>query len=227
MILLLAACRSTIGGEVHGDDGAPVAGAAVSAPGCDAVTGSDGRFSVLCEPGDRTFHVAHPDYLPAELPVHAERGKVDAGLATLVKVPVDGGRWVLQDGRFVAPAAAPLVRTASETDQKWCAQGDEATVVPAGTVRVLDNHVADWRVYALDAEGCAYRMKPGQADHWQLEARRIEPAAQEDLSPGRAWVDLPLPPGDYALVEWYEGFMVCEDVKADTWRAWRISAVRP
>ncbi|MFZ5482421.1 MAG: carboxypeptidase regulatory-like domain-containing protein [Myxococcota bacterium] len=234
MILLgLFGCEATIGGVVTGDDGGAVPGAVLHADGleadCDAVTGPDGRFRTRCPPGSWTFEVRHPDYLPGDWTVTVERGEHDVGKVELARIPVEGGQHVLVDGRFRTLPRAPLVRSVEEkVEQRWCVDRAAAPVeVPAGKVRLLDVHEAEWRVFRLDAEGCAYRMRPGAGDHWSFTAERVEPAASEPVGEGRAWVTLELPPGDYVVAEWFAGFFVRDDATKDTWRAAWVRATSP
>jgi hypothetical protein len=226
-MLTQVACEATVGGAVTGGEGEPVVGAELHAEGletgCDAVTGSDGRFRTRCKPGSWTFAVSHPDYLPREWSVTVERGEHDVGSVSLVRIPVEGGLYVLLDGRFQPLGGGALKRTAQDgVEQRWCVDpAGTPLTVPAGKVRLLDNHVAEWRVFRLDAEGCAYRMKPGAGDHWSFTADRVEPVAGEPLGEGRVWTTLDLPPGDYVVAEWFAGFFVRDDPAADTWRgAW-------
>lgn len=235
-LLGLAACQSTLVGSVRGTDGAPVKGATLHAPGpigerdCDAVSDAQGRFRVRCARGTWTFTVSHPGYLPRAWTVEAEAGEVDVGAVDLLRVPTEPGLHLARPDGFVALPPAPLRRTIVEgKEHRFCVARDAAVPVevPAGRVRLLDNHVAEWRVYALDAEGCAYRMAKGAGDHWSWKAHRIEPAGEEALAEGRAWIDLDLPPGDYAIAEWYAGFFVRADVPTDTWRASWVRATGP
>ena len=95
--------------------------------------------------------------------------------------------------------------------------GGAPLVVPAGPVRLLDIHAVDWRVYRLDADGCAYRMTPGGGSHWTWAADRLEVGPTTERGPGRGWVTLDLPPGEYAIVEWYAGFLVRAPSGAERW----------
>lgn len=226
-LLALAACETTLTGAVLNTDGEHVPGAALHAPGlegdCDAVTGPDGRFRVRCGRGTWTFSVTHPAHLPATWTVPVtERGDIDVGAARLVRIPVDPGLHLRGADAFVALPPAPLHRAIVDgKEHRFCLDRDAATPVdaPAGKMRLLDNHVADWRVFRLDAEGCAYRLTKGTGDHWAWSADQVEPVAREPLAEGREWVDMELAPGDYVVAEWYAEFFVRADVATDTWRA--------
>jgi hypothetical protein len=225
----LVACEPTLTGAVVDDAGAPVAGASlVDGEGegaCQAVTGADGRFRTQCVAGARRFAVSHPDHLPGDWVVTPSgRGEVDIGRFTLVRVPTARGRWLRMRDGFVGLDGAALRRDEEGERQRWCVAGDAPiATVPTGRVSVLDASGAETRVYRLDAEGCAYRMQKGGAEHWAWQAERVEGVSRA-ISDGRAWLDLELAAGDYAVVDWFAGFLVREDAAADTWRAAWIRA---
>ncbi len=209
--------------------GGPVAGAVLSSPGCEAVTDAAGRFRVACDKGTRTFRVSHPDHLDRTWLVRPEGGlgDQDVGAVEIAAIPLGEGLWLAGDGTLARLPAGPLVRAATATEQRWCmdaAQG-EPTVVPTGAVRLLDNHSVDWRLYALDADGCAYRMERTGGEHWTYTAERVPVGPGTPRGPGREWVELELSPGDYAIVEWYDGFLVRDE--GDRWRGHWLRAGGP
>lgn len=210
---LLAGCQTaTLVGEVRTADGGPVPGAMLRSPGCEAVTDAAGRFRVACAKGTRSFTVTHPDHLDRTWLVTPAGGlgDQDVGSVDLAPIPLGEGLWLATDGRLDRLPEAPFVRTAAATEQRWCmdATQGEPVGVASGEVRLLDNHGVDWRLYKLDADGCAYRLTKSGGDHWTFTAERVTPRDIAPRGPGRDWVTLDLPPGDYALVEWYEGFLV-------------------
>lgn len=214
MFLLLLGCQGTVlVGKVHAIDGGPVAGATLTSPGCVAVTDHDGRFRVGCEAGTRSFVVTHPEHLDRTWLVSAEGyGETDVGTAELARIPTGGGIWLAGDGAITPLPQAPLVRTSAKDDQRWCFDGTQGDPVAVGThVRLLDNHVVDWRLYKVDADGCPWRMTRSGAEHWTFTAERVPVEAITKYAEGRNWVDLDLEAGDYAIVEWYEGFLVPEE----------------
>ena len=217
----LAGCQSvTLVGEVRSDVGAPVAGAVLSSPGCEAVSGADGRFRVACEHGTRTFTVSHPDHLSATWPVEpaGRIGEQDLGGVRLATIPLDAGLWLASDAGLLALPAAAFLHTAGAEEQRWCIDGAATDPVPVAgrAVRLLDNHAYDWRLYRMDTDGCAYRMRRTGGEAWSFVADRVEVPAALERGPGRGWLELSLEPGDYALLEWYDGFLVREE--ADRYR---------
>ncbi len=216
-------------GEVRTADGGPIPGAVLVSPGCEAVTGADGRFRVGCDDGTRSFAVTHPDHLDRTWLVNADgAGEHDVGVVDLAPIPLGEGLWLAGDGRLDPLPPAPLVRTATKDEQAWCVDAGQGApvVTPPGRVRLLDNHGVDWRVYALDADRCAYRMTRGaDGANWTYRAARVDIAATTPRSPGRDWVELDLPAGDYVIVEWYEGFLV--KGQDDTWRGHWLRAGAP
>lgn len=199
-------------GEVRTAGGGPIPGAVLTSPGCEAVTDASGRFRVACAPGTRSFQVIHPEHLDRTWLVRpaGTLGDLDVGAVELAAIPLGGGLWLAGDGALERLPAAPLQRTATADAQRWCMEATAgAPVEVAPNVRLLDNRAVDWRMYRLDADACAYRMAR-RGDHWTWSAERVPVGDGEPLGPGRAWVFLELEPGDYAIVEWYEGFFVPE-----------------
>ena len=233
-VLALGGCSATVQGQVTAGDGTPVAGAVLHADGidedCAAVTDSDGRFVTRCAQGTWTFEVRHPDHVARrwEVPV-ASSGEVDVGVARMERIPLEAGAFRLAEGGFASLGRQALVRTRTESTQDFCVDrvGD-APIRLGPDDAIVINGLTAWRLYALDAAGCAYRLARGTSDHWNLTATRVEvPLAQvtEDrpaLGEGRGWLDVSaIPAGNYALVEWYGDFLVREDTTKDTWRgAW-------
>lgn len=228
ILALLAGCQPTASGSVV-SDGGPVAGAvvrAVSGPALDAVTDPAGHFEVRVDAGPRTVRVTHPDYLPAEAEVVVEgRGRVELPVVRVVEIPITPGVHLLLGDHFEALPPAHLTRrgTAAAGFQ-WCVDkaGPAALVVPAGTLRVLDNHAADWRVFRLDGEGCAYRLAPTPGGFFDQQAERVEVRRVEAHGPGRDWLELDLPAGEYLVADWFEGGFVPEP--EDGWRGSWLSA---
>lgn len=77
--------------------------------------------------------------------------------------------------------------------------------VPAGEVRLLDNHEVDWRLFPISEDGCAYRLEPANGDWWTSPTRAIPVMRESELAPMRSWLTVALEPGRYALIEWYAG----------------------
>jgi len=206
-----------------------VPGAVLRSPGCEAVTDAAGRFTVDCPKGTRTFQVTHPDHLDRTWLVTppGSFGDQDVGSAELVAVPLGGGLYVAGDGTLDLLRDAPLLRAATATEQRWCMDGTQGDPVdvPTGKLRLLDNHAVDWRLYTLDAEGCAYRMTRANSEVWTFAAERVPVGEGTPRGPGRSWIDLDLEPGDYAIVEWYEGFLVRDD--GDRYRGHWLRAGTP
>ncbi len=246
MIALALACAVDLKGTVSAAPdagGKPLVGASLHADGCHAVTDALGAFRTRCPRGKYSFMVTHPDYLDRAVDVDASGVTVQPVVTTLAGYPAAPGLYIVSGTAFAALARAPLLHTVvtgAAPEEKWCAAPeaatvepgsaggatsaappDAATVVPAGAIRLLEVHDREWRVYRLDAEGCAYRMTPGEASFWKFSADRVEEGQRTPISPGKEWVRLDLPEGEYAIVEWYDGFFVPE---ADGAAGWRVRA---
>lgn len=221
--LVLAGCSTVATGEVRDATGAPVAGAVVHAdgtPGCDAVTDAEGRWRTHCPAGDYTFTVSHPAHLSATVP--ATVAGPDAPVKLVVHaIPTEGGVHLLAGDRFVTPGPAPLTRQGSESDGwRWCVTGEPDARVPAGVIRALDNHVAEWRLFRVDTEGCAYRLARSAGDYWEYEADSPPIARLAPLAEGRDWLEIELTPGRYVVADWLaDGFVPDGDGVRARWFA--------
>lgn len=232
--LVLAACHPEIAGSVRSDAG-PVVGAVLSArgePACEAVTGPDGTFRARCAPGERLFEVSHPAHRRRELNLVLPRlGTLEVPPIALVAVPTEPGLFLDLGDRFEALGPAPLRRTGSETEGwRWCLAASDTSpaVVRAGTVTLLDQLGADWRLFRADAEGCAYRLTPTASGYWSWAAEPVEVSRRQGPSAGRDMATAELGPGDYVLAEWLAGGLVPE-TGGEGWRArWlRVTADGP
>lgn len=225
----IAGCTPVVTGDVRDDAGQAVAGAVVHADGeppCDAVTDDAGRWRTRCAAGAYRFEVRHPDHAPATAEVTVGRGReVVVPTVTLHGFPEEPGLHIAVGEKFTAPAPAPLARAGSDAEGwRWCVTGTPEVSLAAGTTRLLDNHVADWRLLRADAEGCVYRMKRSAGDYWSYEADRIEVSREAELAPGRVWLSVDLTPGTYVVADWVAGGLVPE---GDGWRAGWFTVTGP
>lgn len=200
----------------------PVPGAvvrAISGPALDAVSDPAGHFEVRVETGTRTLRVTHPDYLPAEVEVVVEgRGRVELPPLSVVGIPVSPGPHLLLGDHFEVPTLAVVVRLGTAAEGfRWCVDrpGSTPLVVPVGPLRVLDNHAADWRIFKLDGDGCGYVLRPTPGGFFDQVAERVEVKRVEAYGPGRDWLEIDLPAGEYLVADWFEGGLVPE---GDGWR---------
>lgn len=198
------ACAEPTTGAVTSAVGTPVAGASLTAPDCTAVTGADGAFVVQCPDGPRTFLVSHPAYLPRR--VDWASGPV---AAVLTPIPTEPGVFVTQ-GDALAPLAASALERRGDDTNGWsfCIPADAppaAVTVPAGELQLLDNHDVDWRLFPVDADGCAYALQHANGEWWTSPSKAIPVEKDHELAPGRSWLKVTLASGRYALVDWYAG----------------------
>ncbi len=210
------ACASRLTGSVVDEGGTPVAGAVLDAPGCDAVTDDNGRYSVSCPPGSYSFSVSHPDTLVRVVPIDAPRGTSEVPTVTLVRKPVDPGLYVHSSREvpaFTRLGPTALLRRESKSGatarQNFCV-GDRVTysLAPSGEQEIWENRDVEWRLFALDAEGCAWEVQSSDGTWWEGVGKPIDAVRTETRSEGRSTHHYVLPDGDYVFAEWYAGFLV-------------------
>lgn len=226
LALYLLGCDVELRGRVADRGGAAIAGASLVATEgvCSAVTDAAGSFTTRCVRADYNFVVSHPSHAAGALHIDATAAlPPPPASASLVPWPSAPGLYLEPD--YAPVARVDLVRRVAPTEQRYCLPEGAVLSVTSVEPHIFDVHAADWRVFAVDAEGCALRVavEPG-GRYWSPRTPRIEPASETVLAPGRVRVTFALPPGRYVAVPWFEGFMVPKDPNADTWEAWAFEA---
>lgn len=221
LLPLFLACDVEVRGRVVEPGGAPVAGARlVTEAGCDAVTDADGTFKVHCPRAVYHFLVKHPTHVGATLDVDASATLPPTPVeATLRPLPSDPGLYLEPD--YTALPSVPFLRKVEKTEQRFCL-GKGATLATASAeTTVYDIHATDWRLYPLDADGCAVKLTQAPGSRfWSPEGDPLAPTMHDDLGAGRFRDRFTLVPGRYVAVPWLDGFFVPDDPKADSWLAW-------
>ena len=219
-MLLTAGCDVEISGSVAGPGGVPVAGAALEAGACQAVTDLAGNFRTRCDRGTYAFVVAHPSHSRGRLEVDATGALAPPpGQVALLAWPTEPGLY--RDGDFQPLAPAVLSRTVGADEQKFCVLGSPPAT-KSGYATIFEVGGYEWRALALDADGCAYRLtKAAGSSVWTPNESRVAEESREVLAAGRARVTLPVE-GPTILAAWYDGFWVPQDPVADTWLAWSV-----
>ncbi|GDX79622.1 hypothetical protein LBMAG42_14330 [Deltaproteobacteria bacterium] len=226
LVLFLLGCDVELRGQVADPGGAPIAGASLVATEgtCSAVTDAGGSFTTRCVRADYNFVVTHPSHAAGALHVDATAAlPPPAAAVSLVPWPSAPGLYLEPD--YTPFARVDLVRRVAPSEQRYCLP--EGAILPVTSVHphVFDVHATDWRVFAVDAEGCALRVAvdPG-GRYWSPRTPRIEAASVAELAPGRVRLTFEVPPGRYVAVPWFEGFLVPKNPTADTWEAWAFEA---
>lgn len=232
-MLWLLGCDVQLSGTVTNPAGQPVAGAELVSGDCRAVTDATGAFLTRCARGTYRFDVTHPTHAPGVLSTDAG-GALSPPPGAVTLVP-----WPTEPGLYLEPGLEPLarvalVRTAAPDEQKFCVAttGGEAPPADAAaeplSLSLFEVRAVDWRLFALDDEGCALRLRrPPGTTWWQPSGERLAEASRTSLAPGRDRVTLSLPPGRYVAAAWYDGFLVPDDVAADSYLAWGVEGQAP
>lgn len=224
MLLLALGCSPVVTGRVE-SAGKPVAGAVLSVvtgEPCDAVTDSTGAFRTRCASGARTVRVTHPGHLEQIVSWEVSGpGEAQVASVALVAIPTAPGLHLSGEAGFTEVAPGPFVRLGSATTGwRWCMDKSLGSpmVVAAGTLRFLDNHDRDWRIYRLDTDACAFRLTATHGGFFEGSGDRVDVQRISPFAPGRDWVEATLPAGDYALADWFASGFVAD---GDRWRgAW-------
>lgn len=239
--LLLAGCGvMAIDGTVVDADGAPIAGATVSAMPttkastdedgnvsvqgagriCQGYTDATGAFSLACQPSTYDVLIAADGYTSEEIQVEApERERYDVGKQLLVKIPAEKGLFLKQGPAYAAMTPGRVLR-ATEKDggllhRRFCldTEGGGPTELSAGVHALFDNEHPGWRPFKLDAEGCAYRDTKNEQHQWTVEYREKAEYQKRELNRGKTVALMSLPAGDYFVADW-KGFFQKDPDKA-------------
>lgn len=221
-LLLAAGCgQMAVDGEIVDVAGNPVAGARITTLGtpCTAVSGEDGRFAMPCPPGSYSLAITHDGYIQIDQDLDAlERKRYDLGKLVMVAIPPADGLFWFKDNQYQTLHAGLLDRTIDNGEggtknRRYCLDGkrSEANELAAGTHAFFDNHTAGWRPFLLDAEGCAYRDSQDATGRWEVSYKEKPQFEERTLEQGRKIAAIELPPGDYFIADWDQGFFTPTD----------------
>jgi hypothetical protein len=221
-----------IDGTVVDADGAPIAGATVSAmPATTASTDEDGNVSVQgagricqgrtdatgafaleCLPSTYDLIVSAEGFTSEEFQVEApERKRYDVGKQLLVKIPAKEGLFLKQGTAYVEMAPGRVLRATEKKSgllhRRFCldTEAGEPTELAAGVHAFFDNEHQGWRPFKLDADGCAYRDTKNEQHQWTVEYREKAAYETRELNRGKTVALMKLPAGDYFIADW-KGF---------------------
>lgn len=192
MLLALVACGRMLQGEIRDPAGAPVAGARLTAPGCEAVSAADGRWRCRCPRAPQRFVVSRPGFETAELR--------EGGPLVLLPYPQEPG-FYHRDGAWSPLPEVALRRSEEAREIRWCSPESG----PSLRGPVLDVHAVEWRAFRLDEEGCAWRLRQGTGSYWSGAGLALPEPLRSAVSPGTDRIEWQLEPGSYAIVEWLDG----------------------
>ena len=216
LLVGLVGCGSTsFTGSVVDVSGAPMTGSTITVVGttCQGKVAEDGTFDVPCKPGEARIIVANTGYVSEERTLEApEKQAYDLGAITLTKIPDSDGLWLRRNGVYETLTPGLLTRLTEgpgldHTDKNWCVdvEGGAPTKVPAGTVVLFDKAAPDWKLWKLDADGCAYKQHRIDV-RWEKRFGESVTATTKELGTEQTLVTVDLPPGGYFAADWHAGF---------------------
>ena len=216
LVVGLVGCSSTsFTGTVVDVTGAPMAGSTITVVGttCQGKVADDGTFDLGCKPGEAHIIVANTGYVSEERTLEApEKVAYDLGAITLTKIPESDGLWLRRDGAYEALTPGLLARLTEgpgkdHTDKNWCVdlEGGAPTKVPAGTVVMFDKAAPDWKLWKLNADGCAYTQHRIDV-RWETRYAESVKGRTKEIGAEQTLVTLDLPAGSYFAADWHAGF---------------------
>lgn len=231
LLLLLACGQMAIDGQVVNVTGQPVPGARITAIGanCATTAGEDGRYALPCLPGTYTLVVNMDGYVEQKLEVEAtERKRYDQGKTVLVALPTEKGVFLFEENRYRAMEPAWLTRSIDEGEVKarrYCLdiQGSTATRLAPGSHALMDNESPGWRPFKLDEEGCAYRDQKDGRGQWVVTYKEKPEYQEQTLAAGKKVALLELPPGDYFIAHWDQGFFTTDATEKHRYTGYWLS----
>lgn len=218
--LTAVACGgSAVVGQVTDVTGAPLADSRVTAVGtlCQTPTDDEGRFRLKCSTeGDLQLIVTQTGYVSKELTVpQSDASEQDLGQVLLIKIPDGDGLFLFDGATYATMSAGVLGRTADPTDKAFCLDraGSTPNRVVAGPVPLYEKAVDDdWRLYKLDAEGCARRLRR-EGTTWSITWSEKAEMTTRDVEYEQKVHIATLPAGEYFLAWWRGGTFVTASAK--------------
>ncbi len=224
LIVVMLGCEVEVTGLVSEASGTPIAGAQLTGADCAAVSAHDGTFRTRCARGLHHFVLSHPAHAAGHLSVDATGALAPAAAAvTLVPWPTVVGLYLEPD--LVLIPTSPLLRTVTATEQRFCLGPDTPLPTTTPDPSIFDVHGSDWRLHALDTEGCAIRLTTKDGGRFWSPVGNAIVVPIAELSPGHQHLRPVLGPGRYAFVTWVDGFLVPLDPTADSWEAYAFEIV--
>jgi hypothetical protein len=226
LLTVLAGCSTmTVEGLVVDGSGEALSKATVKANGtdCSAVTSDQGVFSLACEPGSLTLTIAHSTYFTHTAEMSAmERRSYSLPKTTLIKKPKEDGLYVFKNDAYIGLDSGRLKRSMTTSGpakaRTYCLDRETSAPnsIPAGTTRFVDHNADSWRLFRLDAQGCAYRDARDENGRWNVEYRDRPQLEREDIDDGMAILKGSLPKGEYFVADW-GGFFVADPSEAGSY----------
>ena len=217
LLMLLSACAQlSVDGEVVDATGAPVSDVqiAVQHTACAATTTRTGRFSLACEPGKLDLSFSHPEFFSHQIAVTTlPRAAQTLPKTTLVRRPTKAGLYIFDNDRYISLSTGMLRRDTQTKGaakrRSYCLDRSASTpnATATGPARFADKNAKPWRLFRLDAQGCAYRDARDAKGRWVVEYRDRPALSREASGDGMAIVEGQLDKGDYFLADW-SGFFV-------------------
>lgn len=218
--LIVGCGQMAIDGRVVDVAGEPLPGAVVTAKGsrCQTTTDAQGDFKLPCDLGTYDIYIGAAGYISEEVKGldATERKRYDLGKRVLIRMPEVEGLLRFTDTAYLPMERAWLDRRSGglgrDAYRHYCLpEGVEQprTTLSPGVHAFFDNKTQGaWRVFRLDAEGCAYRMSPKSDTQWGVDFSDIVEFESRVVERDRSVVLIDLQPGLYFVADWEAGFFV-------------------
>jgi hypothetical protein len=219
LLWLISACtHPTIEGVVVDAAGQPLStvNVTVSRADCSDVSNAEGHFSLTCKSSALALTLTHPEFFTKKLSLVAPEGATHRlPKTTLVRIPKADGLFIFKDQQYIGLDGGVLKRN-TETQgtakrRSYCLDRSLSTANPiaAGRTRFADKNAKPWRLFKLDALGCAYRDARDTKGRWVVEYRDRPALSRETADDGLAILEGTLDEGEYFVADW-GGFFVAD-----------------
>jgi hypothetical protein len=219
LLWLISACtHPSIEGVVVDATDTPLSAVSVTVnrADCSAVSNAAGRFSLACNSGALELTLTHPEFFTKQLSLTAAEGDTRRlPKTTLVRIPKEDGLFIFKDKQYIGLDGGVLKRDTETRGtakrRSYCLDRSLSTANPiaAGRTRFADRNAKPWRLFKLDALGCAYRDARDAKGRWVVEYRDRPALSRETGDDGMAILEGTLDEGEYFVADW-GGFFVAD-----------------
>ncbi len=219
LALNLTGCGSpTLSATVSDITGEPLVGAMATVVGtlCQEHTDTEGSFNLKCKQrGAVQVAISQTGYITKSIEwVPSSAKQTDLGRVHLIKVPSQPGLFLFDGGSYKAMQPGAVKRSVEQGPsvlKSYCIDRDRSAENrrPAGTTPLFDNGHDGWRIWKLDAEGCAWRMRCKNArSKCEAVYRERVRGKERQLEETKRIVLVDLGPGEYFIADWSAGIFV-------------------
>ena len=183
---------------------------------CQEHTDEQGFFELKCkQKGAVQVAISQTGYVSKSIEwVPSATKQTDLGKVHLIKIPTEQGLFLFDGASYKTMQPGHVQRnvtSGSSVEKNYCIARDRSSENrrPAGTIPLFDNEHDGWRIWKLDDEGCAWRMRcKNSRSKCEAVYRERMRGEERQLEDAKRIVLVDLQPGEYFIADWSAGIFV-------------------